>query len=80
MTPKQYAELLEYIQKNNSWAKMLDCAKKNRRVIKYIDAIFDTRTGNIWHLTFRTGGYRKEFRVDEPKDIKMVYEYLDEKI
>lgn len=80
MTPKQYAELLEYIQENNSWAKMRDCAKRNRRVIKYIDAVFDSRTGDVWHLTFRQGGFSKEFRIDKPEDVKSVYEWLDEKI
>lgn len=80
MTPEQYMNLLKYIQENNSWQKMLDCCRRNRRVIKYVDAIFDTRTGDIWHITFRSGGYKKEFRIDNSDDIGAVYEYLDEKI
>ena len=56
------------------------CANRNRRIIKYIDAVFDSRIGDIWHLTFHQGGYKKEFSVDKPEDVKAVYEYLDEKI
>lgn len=80
MTPQQYAELLNYIQENNSWRKMCDCSRRKRRIIKYVDAVFDSRTGMIWHVTFRQGGYRKEFRVDSACQLQFIYEYLDEEI
>ena len=84
MTPKQFAELLDYIRENNSWGdKMYEvCCVRNRRAVKYVDAIFDSRDGTVWHLKFRspTHGKDKEFRIKNENDIKKVYEYLDEKV
>ena len=84
MTPKQFAELLDYIKENNSWGdKMYEvCCVRNRRAVKYVDAVFDSRDGAVWHLKFRspTHGKDKEFRIENESDIKKVYEYLDEKV
>lgn len=84
MTPKQFAELLDYIRENNSWGeKMYEvCCVRHRRAIKYVDSVFDSRDGTVWHLTFRspTRGEDKQFRIDNENDIKKVYEYLDEKV
>lgn len=84
MTPKQFAELLDYIKENNSWGdKMYEvCCVRNRRSVKYVDAVFDSRDGTVWHITFRssTCGENKVFRVENENDIKKVYEYLDEKV
>ena len=84
MTPKQFSELLEYIKENNSWGeKMYEvCCERNRRAIKYVDAVFDSRDGTVWHLKFRspTHGKDRGFRIENENDIKKVYEYLDEKV
>ena len=57
------------------------CCKRNRRAIKYVDAVFDSRDGMVWHLKFRspTHGKDRDIRIESEKDIKKVYEYLDEK-
>lgn len=78
MTPRQYADLLEYIKVNNSWAKMFDCADRNRRIIKYIDAIFDSSSGEIWKIVMRYGGNEREFKIYSPKDVVKIYRFLDE--
>lgn len=84
MSPKQFAELLDYIKENNSWGeKMYEvCCERNRRAVKYVDAVFDSRDGTVWHLKFRspTHGNDREFRIENEEDIKKVYEYLDEKV
>lgn len=84
MTPKQFAELLDYIKENNSWGeKMYEInIERKRRAIKYVDAVFDSRDGTVWHLKFRspTHGKDRDFRIENENDIKKVYEYLDERV
>ena len=55
MTPKEYAELLEYINENHSWQHMYTNVKAGRKCIKYIDTCTDTRDGVIWivKISFR---------------------------
>ena len=47
MTPKQFAEFLEYVKANNSWGeKMYEvCIERNRVAIKYIETY--TRVLNL---------------------------------
>jgi hypothetical protein len=82
MTPKQLAELLEYIKTNNCWGiDMYEINyERNRRAIKYVDASFDSRDGLVWRLEFRsvTGVGEMTFRVENENDLKKVYEWLDE--
>ena len=84
MTPKQYAELLEYITKNNGWGidMYVNRCERHRRVFKYIDASFDSRDGHIWRIDFREGSghANKSFRIENEADIKAVYAYLDEEV
>ena len=84
MTPKQFAELLDYIKENNSWGDNMYeiCCERKRRAIKYVDAIYDSRDGTIWSVKFRsqTHGKDKTFRIENENDIKKVYEYLDEEV
>lgn len=83
MTVQKYCELLEYIKENNSWgANMYDFYQGNRKAIKYVDASFDSRTGTIWRINFRsvTGETDKAFRVDGPKELAEMYEWLEEPI
>lgn len=70
MTYKELYELLEYIQKNNSWENMYDCHTRDRYSFKYVDVCIDTRDDeptfyanqHVWLITFRDGGKQKVFR------------------
>lgn len=79
MTIKQYAELLEYIFKNNGWnidaiQDNLDCGKP---MIKYVDSSFDTRDGHIWSIKLRGLLNDKSFRVETDEDLAKVYKWLN---
>lgn len=79
MTIKQYAELLEYIFKNNGWninaiQDNLDCRKP---MIKYVDSSFDTRDGHIWSIKLRGMSEEKSFRVETDEQLAKVYEWLN---
>lgn len=82
MTPKQFQELLEYVEANNSWG--LDMYhinwERNRKAVKYVDCCFDSRDGRIWRVEFRsvTGEEDTAFRVENDGDIQKVYAWLDE--
>lgn len=84
MTLQQYAALMEYIQENNGWGPQTyrNSVKRCRRVFKYVSASFDTRFGDIWHITLHEGGGStgKSFRVEKKEEIDAVYAYLDEEV
>ena len=84
MTPKQYAELLEYIVANNCWGLLMyeNHVERHRRCFKYVDASFDSRNGRIWKVMFREYGGAEEviFRIESKSDIDKIYAYLDERI
>lgn len=81
MTIKQYAELLEYIFKNNGWnveSFYENSAERHRRCFKYVDTTFDSRDGKIFKITFRNGTTEgKTFRIETEDDIKAVYDWLN---
>ncbi len=81
MTIKQYAELLEYIFKNNGWSVETfyeNSAEKHRRCFKYVDTAFDSRDGKVFKITFRNGTTEgKTFRVETEADIEKIYAWLD---
>lgn len=82
MIIKQYADLLEYIFKNNGWninaiQDNLDCGKP---MIKYVDSSFDTRDGHIWSIKLRGLLNDKSFRVETDKEVAKVYEWLNKEI
>lgn len=80
LNPTEVVELINYIQKNNSWQAMVDVAKRKRRVIKYYDMSFDTRSGEMWHISFRvSGGDPVVFR-DGPTFKQDIYNYLDKEV
>lgn len=61
------------------------CGIRKRRAIKYVDSVFDSRDGNVWHIKFRSvlGEMTEEdvvFRIENDDDIRKVYKYLDEKV
>ena len=82
MTPQQYAELLEYANKNNGWRHTLynrSRLEKTRPLIKYITSHFDTREGVVWSVVFREMGRQVVFRIhNRYEDIKDdIYNYLN---
>ena len=78
MTPKQLFELLKYIMENNSWNKLYETHKRNRRAIKYTDFSFDSRDGKVWQVILRDGcGAGKTFRIESQAEIDAVYKWLD---
>lgn len=80
MTIKQYAELLEYIFKNNGWNidSISDNLHCKRPMYKYVDSCFDTRDGHIWSIKLRgISANDKSFRVETDKEVAEVYEWLN---
>ncbi len=80
MTPDEFCKLLKYFEENNSWgAKMFEnSCKRRRRVIKYLDSTFDSRSGKIFSVCFRDGFTNKEFRLNGKSDVDKIYQWLDE--
>lgn len=85
MTKEEICDLVEYIQKNNSWENLYDTIQADRVVFKYYDLYTDTRNGKIWGINFReiTHGhevYGKSFFVRTSNTISFkeaVYKFLD---
>ena len=49
MSPKEYAELLDYINDKHSLSNMWEnTVDNNRKVVKYVECCCDTRDGQIW--------------------------------
>ena len=79
MTPEQFAELLRYIEANNSWKNMHVCFERHRRYVKYVRACFDSRDSTVWNIKLDPGaGETIDFRIECQDDIKKVYEWLDQ--
>ena len=80
MTPEQLLKLLAYIKENNSWGeKMYECVcKRNRRAIKYVNVVWDSRDNTVFSIELRPGGGEgRRFRVDSPPELEAVYKWLD---
>lgn len=79
MTPKQYCDLLLYIEENNAWgANMYKAIEQHRIAIKYVDACFDSRDGRVWRVTLRPGGGESHsFEISSEADIEKIYNFLD---
>ena len=84
MTPNQFASLLEYIKKNNSWGDgMYDIINiRHRRAIKYVSSNFDSRDGKVYYIKFESvlpcGS--AEFVIEKHEDVRKIYEWLDEEV
>lgn len=80
LNPTEVVELINYIQKYNSWQAITDAYKKRRRIVKYYDMSFDTRSGEMYHISFRVSGKEPvEFR-DGPTFKEDIYNYLNEEV
>lgn len=78
MNSEELKELLDYIQENNSWGKMLDCIERDRQIFKYIRISYDTRENlpnedYIWSICLDNGKnskiYLRDKTLQECKDI-----------
>ncbi|MEK4139623.1 hypothetical protein NST48_01510 [Paenibacillus sp. FSL M7-0547] len=73
LTIEELSELLQYIEKHNSWKNNL----KAQRLIKYIDFSFDTRDCTVWKVNLRLSGEGTTFRTEAGYNLKdKVYEHL----
>lgn len=81
---KELRKLLHYISENNGWNKNMyrNQVERRRKIVKYIDYSYDTRSHSFWKITFTSiiGAGKTEFIIRSQKDIEKVYEWLDETI
>ena len=88
---QEVVELNKYIQENNSWESMYEILyvnkKRHRKIIKYYTMQFDTRTNEMWRITFyNIFGDPKiphsgeiSFRTENGYDLKeRIYNWLNE--
>lgn len=70
MNSKELAELLDYIQENNSWENMWKLLDKDRYCFKYVRIDYDTRENmadedHVWHVTLDNGKDQRIFLRDK---------------
>ena len=81
MNSQELKDLLDYIQKNNSWEHMAEAFDRDRYVFKYIDICYDTREGTstksypVWSITLRQS--RNECITFQEDELKDIYKFLD---
>lgn len=88
LNPQEVAELIQYINENNSWRHMYTLHQKDRKTPKYYNMQFDSRTGDMWAITFYSivgGGFKgKEevfIRTENGYNLKdKIYEWLNEEV
>ena len=80
LKPNEVIELIEYIQKNNSWQNMSNVYKRKRHLIKYYDMTVDSRSGEVWMISFRVSGEDPIVFRDGPNFKENIYKYLDEEV
>lgn len=74
MTPKEYVELLDYINDKHSWKNMWEnTAENNRKIVKYVECSCDTRDGEIWITTIR---FRDIVNSPLPNDNNQVFDAI----
>jgi len=80
LTPEQYVSVLQFVQKYHKFALWMsgeDKSQMNKEFpnlskwkgygmgIKYIDSCYDSRTGDIWSITFRVhSAYKYSFHTN----------------
>lgn len=77
MNSEELKELLDYIQENNSWEKMLYNMERDRYSFKYIRISYDTRDTSlgehVWSIVLDNGKdskiYLRDKTLQECKDI-----------
>lgn len=79
MNSQDIKNLIDYVMENNSWKKY--SALYGRKAPKYLDFklwfTLDTRDGIIFYLKTRQGGKDKSFRIEDKKDLKEFYKWLE---
>ena len=88
MNSQQVKEFLDYLQKNNSWEAMIhsQLTEIKRRVVKYVRMNIDTRDGIMFSITITfdniigSKGREESFRIENEKDLKDLYNWLEEEV
>lgn len=88
MNSQQVKEFLDYLQKNNSWEAMIhgQLTEIKRRVVKYVRMNIDTRDGIMFSITITfdniigNKGREESFRIENEKDLKDLYNWLEEEV
>ena len=88
MNSQQVKEFLDYLQKNNSWEAMIhgQLTEIKRRVVKYVWMNIDTRDGIMFSITITfdniigNKGREESFRIENEKDLKGLYSWLEEEV
>lgn len=88
LNTEEVAELVKFIAKNNSWEHLYECNQSGRKVPKYYSMSYDTRTNDMWKITFYEvtgkncdGKLDTEyvFRTERDYNLKdKIYEWLNE--
>lgn len=66
----EFFMLYSRIMANNSWLHTLENAYSKHPIFKYVDFTVDTRTGEVYQITLRSGNEAHHFRLDNPDDLK----------
>lgn len=65
MTPQQYFEVLQFVQKHHRFGYVYDENRLSKddsgMCIKYVDNVYDTRDKGIWSIAFRGMGQHVRF-------------------
>ena len=81
LTIAEMQELLEYIRENNGLENPSNALKARRKIVKYVDFGFDSRTGTIWRVQLHQsfGSTVACFRTERDYNLKeAVYNWLDD--
>lgn len=88
MNSQQVKEFLDYLQKNNSWEAMIQgqLTKVKKKIVKYVRMNIDTRDGIMFSITITfdniigNKGREESFRIENEKDLKDLYNWLEEEV
>jgi hypothetical protein len=65
MSPKEFIEVIDFVEKHHYFAKWLSDEERQKEVekypkitehglnVKYVESCYDTRTGDVWKIKFR---------------------------
>ena len=79
MNIEKFYALLKKIERKYGWKNHMReyMDEKPVRLFKYATFSLDTRDMQIWMISFHLGGEETSFRLDNKKDIKAMYQWLN---
>lgn len=79
---EELIKLNKFIDENNSWKSLVKInSPKHKRIIKYYEVTFDTRTNEVCSITFYISGRDpKIFNANDKNFKKHIYAWLVEDI